>query len=398
MKKTYFRIISTLLLSVLFIMSVGMTLAAWKINTPALNIISMGEVRGKIIEVYEKGQTVYPGSEVNKEVRVKNTGSADVFARVKIEKAWGDQRDTDGSLIKDESLGSENIIINYNKTNWYYNEKDGYYYYLGVIKPNNTTEPLFESFLVDGKTTDKKYNNKQADITVSMDLVQAAGNGLSYWSMTASELGVVYDADTKSSKATSVSFESPTTGFSFKAENTDLFANFKNLMPGESRNQVIEVSNNHTEQVPIYLYAKVTEQSGSKEEKELIDKLLKKYAVISITDEKGKEIYKGPIWGNLDVKESSDQPTMKNAYHLGDFAPSETKKLNVSLYVDSQTDNHYRSLLGKVNWVFAAEGTETDLNKTVKTGVILNTVMYVGIAAVSLSLILILNKKQRIHS
>ncbi len=89
MKKTYFRIISTLLLSVLFIMSVGMTLAAWKINTPALNIISMGEVRGKIIEVYEKGQTVYPGSEVNKEVRVKNRGQRGCFRKSKNRKSMG---------------------------------------------------------------------------------------------------------------------------------------------------------------------------------------------------------------------------------------------------------------------------------------------------------------------
>ncbi len=426
MNKLFVRIAATLLLVFVMLMSVGMTLASWKISSPALNIISMGSVTGKIIEVFEEGQTVYPASEINKEVRVKNTGSADVFARVKIDKAWGDQRDNDGLLIKDTDLSTENIIINYNSNNWLYNEEDGYYYYLGVLKPNNTTEPLFESFVVDGKTTDSSYNSKQADITVSMELVQAAGNGLSYWSITSKELGVVYTPNTHSAKATAVAFENPTNGFSFKADNTDLFANFKNLMPGESRNQEIEISNKYSSKVSIYLYAQSAEQSGNEEEKELIDKLLKKYAVISIADDKGTEIYNGPVWGNLDVKDSDEKPNMKYEYLIGEFSPSETKKINVSLYLDSQMDNKYRSLLGRVNWVFSAQGdedspkddpkddpkdsstdtprndtkedwpqrTETNFTEVIKTGDLRNTVIYMTVAILSLIMIAVINRKK----
>lgn len=354
----------------------------------------MGSVTGQIVEVYEQGQTVYPDATVDKVVQVKNTGSVDTFVRVKIEKVWGDTRDKDGDLIADTNLSTDNIIIKYDSKNWFYNPHDGYYYYLNVLKPNETTKSLFESFYIDGEKTGKGYNNKQADIIVTMEMVQAGGNGMSYWSMTPDQLGITYKQTETIKTVTTVSFKDPENGFKFEINNGDLFANFKNLIPGESRSQEIKVTNSWSQETEIYLHAEVIDQTqATKETKALIDKLLKKYATITVTDENGKKIYSGPIWGNVKT-ESPDEPSMKNPYSLGTFASKETKNLNVSLYLDEKMDNEYKDLLGKIKWVFSAEGTETSY-EVPKTGDMTNTMFFASIALVSGFLLVVLTATNR---
>ena len=397
MKKRSYYPILCLTLAIIFLSSTGLTLASWRVSTPTVNMISMGSVTGQIVEVYEQGQTVYPDATVDKVVQVKNTGSVDTFVRVKIEKVWGDTRDKDGDLIADTSLSTDNIIIKYDDKNWFYNKNDGYYYYLNVLKPNETTKSLFESFYIDGEKTGKGYNNKQADIIVTMEMVQAGGNGMSYWSMTPDQLGITYKQTETIKTVTTVSFKDPENGFKFEINNGDLFANFKNLIPGESRSQEIKVTNDWSQETEIFLHAEMIDQTqATKETKELIDKLLKKYATITVMDENGKKIYSGPVWGNVKT-ESPDEPSMKNPYSLGSFSSKETKKLNVSLYLDEKMDNEYRDLLGKIKWVFSAEGTETSY-EVPKTGDMTNTLLFASIALVSGILLVVLtvtNKKKK---
>lgn len=395
MKKRSYYPILCLTLAIIFLGSTGLTFASWKVSTPTVNMVSMGSVTGKIIEVYEQGQTVYPDATVSKVVQVKNTGNIDSFVRVSIEKAWGESRDSDGDLIRDTSLSTDNIIIQYDNQNWYYNEKDGYYYYLNVLKPDETTKSLFESFYIDGSKTGAGYNNKQADIIVTMEMVQAGGNGMSYWSMTPDQLGITYTPSNTAKTVTTVNFKNPQEGFKFEVNDGDLFANFKNLIPGESRSQEITVTNDWSEDAEIFLHAEIIDQSqATKETKELIEKLLKKYATITVTDENGKKIYSGPVWGNP-TTESPDQPTMKNPYSLGNFSSKETKSLYVSLYLDEKMDNEYKDLLGKIKWVFSAEGAESSYDGVVKTGDMTKTLLFGSIAAVSGILLIFLTVGKR---
>lgn len=393
-KNSYYRILC-LTFALVFVLSAGLTFASWRVSTPTVNTISMGSVTGKIVEVYEQGQTVYPAATVNKDVKVQNTGDIDVFVRVNIRKLWGEGHDSDGDLIADLSLSTDNIIIQYDSENWYYNDDDGYYYYLNALKPAETTPSLFKSFYIDGSATGGEYNNKQADLIVTMEMVQAAGNGMSYWSMTPDQLGITYKQSSLKEIVTTVDFENPQEGFKFEVNKGDLFANFKNLVPGESRSQKITVTNDWSEDTEIFLHAEVIDQSqATKETKELIDKLLKRYATITVTDENGKNIYAGPVWGNP-VTESPDEPSMKNQYSLGSFSPKQTKSLHVSLYLDEAMDNEYKDLLGKIKWVFSAEGAETPYDGVVKTGVTTNTIFFGSIAAISGVLFIIMAAASR---
>lgn len=341
-----------------FAFSAGMTFASWKTQGNTVNKITMASVKGQILEEYEQDQVVYPNGTVDKTVQVKNTGTADAFPRVKIEKAWGDGRDENGRLIVDPDLSTDNIEITYNTEQWMYNPEDGYFYYTEVLKPGDTTVSLFDSFTINGENTGGEYKNKLADIIVSMEMVQAAGGGLSYWDTSFEELGIDYEQTDQTEIITTVDFNGPDDGFSFDVNEGDLFADFKNLVPGESRSQTVEITNKWNEDVEISLWADFIDQTQATDEtRELIDKLLREYATIIITDENGTLIYEGAVWGNPDI-DSEGTDSMKYPYSLGEFKSGETKNLNISLYLDPKTDNEYRELLGLIMWVFSAQGDE----------------------------------------
>lgn len=342
-----------------FLFSSVMSFASWKSQGDTINKITIESVKGCIEEEYEQNQVVFPNGTVDKVVKVKNTGTADAMIRIKVEKVWGDGRDENGKLIINPKLDTDNIVIHYNTEKWVYNAEDGYYYYMQVLKPGEVTSSLFDSFTVNGNITDGRYKNKHADIVVSMEMVQAAGGGLSYWGTSFETLGIVYKQQVQTDIITKVDFTNPKEGFSFAVNDGDLFANFKNLIPGESRSQIVEITNKWNKEVEIFLWAEYTEQSQATDKtRELIKKLLHENAVIVITDDNGKIIYKGAVWGNPDI-DSNGTDSMKYPISLGLFAENQTKKLNVSLYLDSQTDNKYMELTGLIKWVLSAEGTDT---------------------------------------
>ena len=327
MKKGY--ILLCLSLAAVFAVSVtGTTLALWRKTDTSDHIAQMATVTGQIVEEYDGAEEIYPGSTVEKVVNVQNTGTADSVIRVKVEKAWGAERDEDGNLLVDDTVSTDNILIDYNTEYWQYDQTDGYFYYKGVLKPGETTiEPLFKEFTIDKVTTGPEYAGLTADIWVRMECVQAAFGGPSIWDKSLTELGITYQPEEKPQLVTKVEFQNPTNGFvftptdetSYTVSVQDLFYNFKNLLPGETMSQTITVTNSYNQETEIFLRAEDIEQSLSPEQAELVDRLLREYATIVVTDDGGRVIYNGPIWGNL-TGTGSNPDNMKNDISLGTFA------------------------------------------------------------------------------
>ena len=405
MKKEY--ILLCLSLAAVFAVSVtGTTLALWRKTDTSDHIAQMATVTGQIVEEYDGAEEIYPGSTVEKVVNVQNTGTADSVIRVKVEKAWGAERDEDGNLLVDDTVSTDNILIDYNTEYWQYDQTDGYFYYKGVLKPGETTiEPLFKEFTIDKVTTGPEYAGLTADIWVRMECVQAAFGGPSIWDKSLTELGITYQPEEKPQLVTKVEFQNPTNGFvftptdetSYTVSVQDLFYNFKNLLPGETMSQTITVTNSYNQETEIFLRAEDIEQSLSPEQAELVDRLLREYATIVVTDDGGRVIYNGPIWGNL-TGTGSNPDTMKNDISLGTFAAGETKNLNVQLQIDPEIGNEYQGLLGLVRWVWSAQGNETTVQPP-QTGDNMNIMLFAVLAAASGSgMILTLifgRKKQR---
>ncbi len=280
---------------------------------------------------------------------------------------------------------------------------------MSVLAPGETTPSLFDGFTIDGKKTNGKYKNKNADIIVRMEMVQAEYHGLSYWGTSFAELGITYKGTEHIPIMTTAEFNNPTDGFTFTANGGDLFSEFKNLTRGDCRSQFISVANNWDKKTEIFLSAEYIDQSYATEDnyKSIID-LLHKYAVINITDQYGTLIYSGPVYGNTDI-DSQGTNSMKYPISLGTFFPGEAKYLNVSLYIDTAMDDNCNDLLALVKWVFTAQNSSTDAGDpyggsgglwgsdfyTFLTGEQGHPLLYAVITLLSGVLFIILTKKNR---
>lgn len=392
-KKT---ILSIALAAICLFSGVQATLAAWRVSDPSIHAISIASLSGRLVEVYTEQDQVFPGQTVEKIVNVKNTGSSDSVIRIKLEKQWGKSRTEDGALIPEEGYDTDNILIDYNTELWYYNEADDYYYYKGVLRPGETTSAaLFESFKIANETP-AIYNNMTADIVVKLECLQAAAHAISIWDMSFEELGITYVSSNVDEKVTKVDFEGKR--FTFDPNDTDLFANFKNLLPGETRTQIISVKNSASFPAEIFLRAEIVDQfKATPETIELINRLLKEYVTIVVTEPDGTVVYSGPVWGEplLDV---NNPQSMRYDFSLGNFLKGENKDLTIQLQVNPLVDNEYQSLWGYIKWVWTAQGEDGKVETPIlpQTGDTSQMYLYFGIMLVSgFFLLVLIRLKQR---
>ena len=389
--------LAALLLAAAFVAgAVGTTQAVIRFIGESVHIIDTAGVAARIVEDYDEARGIYPGATVDKVVNVTNTGEADVLVRARAEKRWGTPAGglsleaftggpaaTSAPPVSLAALPTDNITIHYNETMWLFDPADGWFYYKGVLAPGQTTsEPLFASFTVDAGLGNE-YQGLEAFITVRMECVQAAGGGIALWGKELSSLGILsYASQLGQLSVTRSTFVGETpVDFVFDPVGTDLFANFKRLMPGETRSQAIEVANAYTREVEIFLRAEDIAQGvdpralaaldtgaampavpGGEAVSplfdtaalELIDRLLREHVVIVVTDASGATVYDGPVWGRPDADEPNPH-AMRNDISLGAFAPGEMRTLTVQLQVDPTLGNEYQDLMGLIHWVWTAE-------------------------------------------
>jgi len=117
------------------------TLAFFTAEETAYNVITTGILSMDLKEETTGGEPwpeegvsgVVPGTEVDKVPYVVNNGGVDFYTRISVTmKATGE----DGG-----ELSTDVVSLNIDTVNW--TEKDGYYYYNGVVAPGKQTEPLF---------------------------------------------------------------------------------------------------------------------------------------------------------------------------------------------------------------------------------------------------------------
>ena len=337
------------------------TLAAFKVVNESVHEIDMANVKARIIEQYEPASGVYPGNTVDKVVNVSNTGNSDCVVRVAVEKAWGESRGDDGKLIADGAYSTDNILIEYNTEYWLYDNTDGYFYYKGVLKPGETTlKPLFKEFTVDSNTGNE-YKGLQADIAIKMECVQAAANGISVWDKSLDDIGVTtYESNTEPEIDAKVTFSGKDDEFIFDPGNTDLFVNFNRLLPGETKSQTVVIQNDYYTKtaIEVFLRAEDINQSfADPETLDLVNRLLREYATIVITDQTGKTIYSGPIWGEP-YGSTVNPESMRYDISLGEMKTGDVETLNIQLRLDADMGDEYQSLLGLIKWVWSAENIQ----------------------------------------
>lgn len=178
---------------------------------------------------------------------------------------------------------------------------------------------------------------------------------------------------------------------------TDLFENFKGVMPGDVITQEITVQNNYTkaEKVNIYLRAVVHDEQGNplSEEVARTEDLVSMQDFLSqltMTVKQGDKVLFSASPDELDG--------LKENVLLGTFPGKSYTKLVVELSVPIELGNEYANRVGEVDWVFTAE----EVTKTVQTGDDSDLILWAALMTLSLvtaaGVILSLNRKNKEHS
>lgn len=136
--------------------------------------------------------------------------------------------------------------------------------------------------------------------------------------------------------ASSVTYESKVAGFTVEPLNEDLFENFKNLLPGDERNQTIMVDNQSPHTVRLYLQARPVAEED-------VDFL--SYFQLTVQQE---------------AKQLSDDTAevpggLKERVLLGTFTKGQSTNLVVHLQTSVELPNRYQNYEGIVPWVFIVE-------------------------------------------
>ena len=178
---------------------------------------------------------------------------------------------------------------------------------------------------------------------------------------------------------------------------TDLFENFKGVMPGDVITQEITVQNNYTkaEKVKIYLRAVVHDEQGNplSEEVARTEDLVSMQDFLSqltMTVKQGDKVLFSASPDELDG--------LKENVLLGTFPGRSKTILTVELSVPFELGNEYANRVGEVDWIFTAE----EVTKTVQTGDDSDLILWAALMTLSLvtaaGVILSLNRKNKEHS
>ena len=135
--------------------------------------------------------------------------------------------------------------------------------------------------------------------------------------------------------------------------DTDLFDNFKNMMPGDTRTQTVVVTNNYRtfDRIKVYLRAiphgEDNPLSDIVSEYETLDSMKDFLSKLSMTVRANGRIIYSASPDKLDGLSSN--------VLLGTIAYGETVKLDVELSIPADLGSEYSNRMGKVDWIFTVE-------------------------------------------
>ena len=178
--------------------------------------------------------------------------------------------------------------------------------------------------------------------------------------------------------------------------DTDLFDNFKGVMPGDTLTQKIVIKNDLTkyDYVKVYLRAVPHGDSNAPKTKDLSaadSKAFLDNMTMTVKTAKGKTIYSGKPWSASDGLEEKVLVATINK--------KKTSSLTAELVVPIEMDETYMNKMGEVDWEFTVEGfnnSSSGGNGNYKTGdIIMICVLVMILALAALALLFYMKKRKK---
>jgi LPXTG-motif cell wall-anchored protein len=165
-------------------------------------------------------------------------------------------------------------------------------------------------------------------------------------------------ASTALAASPSITFNGFTSGFDFQPGSeyteTDLFGNFKGVMPGDTVTETITFTNSATDCDFVNLYMRA--EAHDETDNPLSPKVAEKESVATMTEFLSKLSMK--VWNGTElIYEASPDKLdgLKTDRLLGTFRTGETATLKVELTVPIDLGNEYANRVGEVDWIFHVE-------------------------------------------
>ncbi len=174
MGKIKMKLFVVALVSALVTFMGGASLAYYSTVGKATNVVTSGNIQFIIHETTDQGtefprEGVYivPGDVVSKKVSIESDCEHPFYLRVKM--VYG---------VDSQELTAEDCFkLNIDEEHWVLH--DGWYYYTGIVNPDETTPNVFSHVEIVGSKVDNSYLGKTLTQTVKAQAVQSENNPIS---------------------------------------------------------------------------------------------------------------------------------------------------------------------------------------------------------------------------
>jgi len=160
---------------------------------------------------------------------------------------------------------------------------------------------------------------------------------------------------------------------------TDLFDEFKGVMPGDTLTEQIVVKNNANNKVDVKIYMRAL---GAVENEEFLNQMK-----LTVTQSGGNKLFEA---------QADETAQLTNWKALGTFKSGASVTLDVTLEVPIEMGNDFQNAIGELQWEFRVE--EYPIKEGPQTGDETPLALYGGIAAlcaVGIVLLLVTKRKKR---
>lgn len=202
--------------------------------------------------------------------------------------------------------------------------------------------------------------------------------------------------------ASSVTFEGKSQGFALDGHNqltaTDLFGNFKNLMPGDSVSETITIQNvaRDCDYIKLYIRAVPHSDGGNRPASSYVNDLEQNVASMEdFLSQLYMEVYQGS--SRIYSGSPDELDGFRDNVYLGQYKKNQGTTLTVTLNVPVDLDNEYAFRAGEVDWVFTVECYD-ESGKLIQTGQNnwpIAVLLSLGVVVMAAGVVMISRKRKR---